>query len=45
MLIDARTTPALKEARYKCEDGEMEEGTGGEGRENRQLRRQNVEIM
>jgi hypothetical protein len=23
MLIDARTTPALKEARYKCEKGEM----------------------
>ena len=21
MLIDARTTPALKEARYKCEKG------------------------
>lgn len=34
MLIDARTTPALKEARYKCEEGEK----GGSGREKRQLR-------
>lgn len=31
MLIDARPTPALKEAKYKCEEGE--------GRENRQLRK------
>lgn len=28
MLIDARTTPALKEARYKCEEGEVRRGVG-----------------
>jgi hypothetical protein len=35
MLIDARTTPALKEARYKCEKGEIrvEHMTRDAGRE------------